>query len=324
MREMQVNQLTKSAIYSSLAAVLTAVISCQPLAPKAGTPQAFSNPAAAGNALVAALKTGDQQLLAEILGKGSEVLLSSGDAVDDQSERERFVAAYELEHRWTSSGTGNQVLEIGKNDWPFPIPLIEDGDGWRFDAEQGADEILNRRIGRNELATIQACLAFVDAEREYYQRNPQGLTTPEYARFIVSREGEKDGLYWETSADEAPSPLGAAYAAARSEGYSPIQGKAKPFHGYLYRVLDSQGASAPGGAYDYVRGAQMTRGFALLAWPAKYGASGIMTLLVNHVGVLYEKDLGPDTEKISTTLMAFNPDDTWALVPEEARALPGT
>ncbi|MFP8878565.1 MAG: DUF2950 domain-containing protein [Myxococcota bacterium] len=324
MRGIPLNQLTKSAIFSLLAAVLTILTSCQTPAPKTDEAHAFANPEAAGDALVAALTTDDKQVLAGILGKGSKALLNSGDPVDDQSQREAFVAAYELEHKWTSSGTAEQILEIGNNGWPFPIPLVEHKDGWRFDAEQGADEILNRRIGRNELDTIQACLAFVDSEREYYQRSPQWLATPQYARFIVSREGERDGLYWKTSADEAPSPLGPAYAAAKSAGYSPVQGGGKPFHGYLYRVLDSQGASAPGGAYDYIQGDKMTRGFALVAWPAKYGASGIMTFVVNHSGVVYQTDLGPDTKKVVSTLTVFNPDDSWDVVSAKARALPGT
>ncbi len=322
MRGTKVNQLTSYALRSLLAALPAVVISCHTLSSDSDAPRAFASPQAAGDALAQALKTDDRSDLTAILGQGAESLLSSGDPVDDQAQRERFEAAYELKHAWTHWNKGGAVLEIGKDAWPFPIPLVEGSRGWHFDLQQGADEILDRRVGRNELYTIQACLAFVDAEREYFERNPRGIARPEYARYILSREGEKDGLYWKTSEGEAPSPLGPIYAAARSQGYSPTRGGGKPFHGYMYRVLHAQGASAPGGAYDYIQDGEMTGGFGLLAWPAKYDASGVMTFLVNHIGVVYEKDLGPQTEEIVTTLTVFNPDDTWDLVSESARVLP--
>ena len=322
MRETQVNQLSRDAIFILLTATLALVISCRTLTIELGEGQAFSSPQAAGDALLAALKSDNTDALAKILGKGSEPLLTSGDPVINREQREQFVSAYDLEHSWTAWSEGVAVLEIGENGWPFPIPVLEGKGGWRFDTAEGAGEILNRRIGKNELDTIQACLAFVDAEREYYLRNPRNRVTPEYARFILSNKGEKDGLYWATSGDEAPSPLGALYAAARSEGYSPTQGVGKPFHGYLYRALHAQGANAPGGAYHYIEGEEMTGGFALLSSPAKYGASGIMTFLVNQIGLVYQKDLGSKTEKIAAAMKTFDPDDTWTLIPAETLTPP--
>lgn len=322
MRRRQVNRLTRRVIQPLLLVVPAILMSSVGIGVEGVSQRVFSSPRAAGDALAAALKADDESALATILGGNSRSLLDSGDPVADQREYGRFVTAYEDAHDWTDSGTGTSILEIGEKGWPFPVPLVGGENGWRFDSERGADEILNRRIGRNELGTIQACLAFVDAEREYYQRNPRGRATLEYARFILSREGKKDGLYWERSGDAAPSPLGWAYASARSQGYSLEHGKAEPFHGYLYRVLHAQGAQAPGGAYEYTEGDEMTRGFALIAWPAKYGASGVMTFIVNQLGLVYEKDLGSETGTVAAKLAVFDPDETWAIVPADAQALP--
>lgn len=324
MRETNMYQHSSGAISILFTAALALVSSCGALGTELGEGQAFSSPQAAGDALVNALKKSDADALEKILGKGSGPLLTSGDPVMDREQRERFVSAYDLQHSWIAWSEGVAVLETGENGWPFPIPLLEGEGGWRFDTAEGAGELLNRRIGRNELDTIQACLAFVDAEREYYLRNPRNRATPEYARFILSSAGEKNGLYWETSKDEGPSPLGALYAAARSEGYSPAQGVVKPFHGYLYRVLHAQGANAPGGARNYMEGGVMTGGFALIASPAKYGASGVMTFLVDQIGLVYQKDLGPKTEKIAAAVETFDPDDTWTLIPAESLTLPAT
>ena len=175
----------------------------------------------------------------------------------------------------------------------------------------------------HRIPSLEACLAFVDAGNEYYERNPRGAATPEYARYILSRPGQKDGLYWQTAPGESPSPLGPAYAQAREAGYAPRVGAGKPFHGYLFRVLHGQGASAPGGAYDYVVDGAMTEGFALVAWPARYGSSGVMTFLISQVGVLYEKDLGPDAAALVEGLQSFDPDESWTIVSPEAQVLPG-
>jgi len=310
-----------------LVASAVGLLSCQSLGIDglgADGVRVYPDPPAAGEALVAALRADDAVALGDILGKDAEALLVSGDEVSDETERARFVRLYDADHRWVSSGAGAAVLEIGARAWPFPVPLVRSGEGWAFALDQGADELLNRRIGRNELAAIQACLAFVDAEREYYDWNPRGLPTPEYARFLMSRGGEKNGLYWETGAGEEPSPLGSVFAAATEAGYALEVGGRRPFHGYSFRVLDAQGEDAPGGAMDYVVEGAMTQGFALLAWPARYGASGVMTFVINQVGVLYEKDLGPDTASAARAIARFDPGSSWAIVADQALVPPGS
>jgi len=316
-------------LFSLLAASAALLTSCQTLGIEDGLGQAFSSPEAAGQSLVAALKSNDNETAVRILGPGSDAVLSSGDPVMDKNQRDRFVALYEQKNIWIAWNEGVAVLEIGDDNWPFPIPLVDRENGWfdrkkdwRFDTPEGIQEILNRRIGKNELNTIQACLAFVDAEREYYWRNPQNHSAPEYARFILSSKGQRDGLYWPTAEDEAPSPLGPIYAAARSRGYSPTQKGGKPFEGYFYRILLTQGTSAPGGALDYIDGDAMTGGFALLAYPAGYGTSGVMSFVVNQVGLVYQKDLGPETDKKAVSVESFDPDESWALVPAQALVLP--
>jgi len=284
--------------------------------------KSFQSPEAAGEILFSAARTNDTEALVGILGPDSDTLVSSGDPVADASLRKKFVAAYEQKHQWASAPDDQKVLEVGKSDWPFPIPLVRAESGWQFDTARGREEILDRRIGRNEYRAIQACLAFVDAERDYYARNPMG-GTPQYAQSLASAKGKKDGLFWKAGEGEKPSPLGAIFAAARAEGYSGEQGSNAPYHGYIYRVLLKQGKEAHGGALDYVVDGAMTKGFALLAWPAKYGASGVMTFLVNQTGVIYQKNLGPDTAEIAAKIRAFDPDGSWGVVSSEALEPPG-
>jgi hypothetical protein len=211
------------------------------------------------------------------------------------------------------------VLIIGQEDWPFPIPLVRKDSTWRFDTAAGREEILYRRIGRNELSAIQACLAYVDAQQEYAEQGVAGRGV--YAQRIVSRPGKKDGLYWppESSADE--SPLGDLAASAAAEGYRVGEQRA-PYHGYYYKVLTRQGSNAPGGALDYIVRGRMIGGFALMAYPARYRSSGVMTFLVNHRGDVYEKDLGPNTARIAVGITAFNPGNTWRRVTDATQ--PGT
>jgi hypothetical protein len=192
---------------------------------------------------------------------------------------------------------------VGKDNWPLPIPIVKDGAGWRFDTLAAKAEILNRRIGRNELSAIQAVQAYVDAQREYYLRNPQNDKLLHYAQRIISTQGKRDGLYYPTKSGEPPSPLGALFAGGRT------------YHGYRYRILKQQGPDAPGGAYDYVAQGKMIGGFALVAYPASYGSSGVMTFLINHDGVVYEKDLGPDTAQSVQEITRFNPDKSWKQQP---------
>lgn len=273
----------------------------------------FASPEEAAEALVAAAKAEDAHALLQVLGKDAEPVVDSGDPVRDRRARERFLQAYEAAHSFDSSAEGVMTLQIGSTDkWPFPFPLQQHGARWSFDSSAGAEEIVNRRVGENELDAIQACLAFVDAEREYYSRNPQGEPLLQYAQKLASSEGHKDGLYWPTTGNEPQSPLGEQFARARSEGYFEHGVTAgSGYRGYIYRLLTAQGPSAAGGAYDYVVNGKMLGGFALLAFPVVYGNSGVMSFIVNHDGVVYSKDLGPDTTKAASAIAAFDPDSGW-------------
>jgi len=204
------------------------------------------------------------------------------------------------------------TLVIGNNEWPFPIPIVQEGSIWYFDSAAGAEEVINRRIGENELATIQSCLAYVDAQQEYYLRNVQKDPLQHFANKLISTPGKKDGLYWPAAENEPQSPLGEEFAAARAEGYlQPGSPKGAPFHGYVYRLLESQGPNSPGGAYDYVAHGEMFGGFGLIAFPAEYGSSGVMTFIVNQDGVVYSRDLGPNTQRVAMGIVEFNPDSMW-------------
>jgi hypothetical protein len=271
----------------------------------------FGSAEQAVDALVAALRAHDTKTAVAVLGGESRPLIFSGDPVADRRARETFVKAYDEEHALVAKGEA-MTLTLGKDDWPFPIPVVKDGERWRFDGKQGQEEIIARRIGRNELYTMQTCLAYVDAQREYYSEDRVGKGVLQYAQKFASTPGKRDGLYWETKAGQPPSPLGALVARARSEGYRRAQSGPTPFHGYLFRILTRQGPDAPDGAYDYVVRGQMIAGFALVAYPAQYGASGVMTFIVNHDGVVYEKDLGPETAAIAATMRSYEPDKTWA------------
>ena len=279
--------------------------------------ETFETPEEAVTALVAAAKDGEKTKLLEILGPGGEEIVTSGDDVADRNARETFVAAYDEKHSLDREGGDHQtVLVLGSNDWPFPIPIVEREGKWQFDASAGHEEILLRRIGRNELSAIEASLAYVAAQREYAALDVDGVRPPAYAQRIVSSEGKKDGLYWPSAGDETQSPLGAMFAEASDEGYE-LGGAPVPYHGYHYRVLTSQGPGADGGAFDYVVDGRMIGGFALLAYPAEYGNSGIMTFIVNHDGVVFQSDLGPDTEARAAEIDDFAPGETWTEV--EAR-----
>ena len=279
----------------------------------------FASPEEAVEALVTALRSNDVNALEAIFGPGSRTLFISGDPVEDQSGRERFLKFYDEKNRLEE--TADKVfLSVGDDDWPLPIPIVKRDALWRFDAKEGMDEILARRIGRNELSVIQVCLAYVDAQREYAieDRDTDGLL--EYAQKFRSDPGKKNGLYWNVKEGEEQSPLGPLFAVAHEKGYTAKQsgGKPVPYHGYYYRILKAQGKNAPGGAYDYMVNGQMIGGFALVAYPAKYASSGIMTFIINHDGVVYEKDLGDNTENAVLAMKLFNPDGTWKKVEKKA------
>jgi hypothetical protein len=272
----------------------------------------FASAAKAAQALVVAAQSDDLQPLLEVLGKEAEPVLSSGDPVQDANSRKRFLEAYAQARALDTVSEDVITLKVGTDEWPFPFPIVQHQGRWRFDGRAGTEEVVNRRIGANEISTIQSCLAFVDAQHEYYIRNPERDPLLHYALKLVSTEARKDGLYWSAASNEMPSPLGEAFARARSEGYfSKEVTQATPFHGYVYRLLKAQGPNAAGGAYEYVVRDQMLGGFALIASPAEYGSSGIMTFLVNHDGVVYSKDLGPDTAKAALAIESFDPDRTW-------------
>ncbi|HTO52350.1 MAG TPA: DUF2950 domain-containing protein [Myxococcota bacterium] len=274
-------------------------------------PEKFASPEAAADALAAAAKAGDSQSLLAIFGSSAAHLIDSGDPVADKNVRDDFAQAYDTKHSLEHPDGSKAVLVYGDDDFPFPVPIVKQGEQWAFDTEAGKHEILARRVGRNELAAIQVCLAFVDAEREYASVDRDGDGLLEYADKLISSPGKQDGLYWPTEPGQPESPMGELVAEARSEGYSPKQGERAPYHGYLYKLLTKQGKHAAGGAFDYMVRKRMIGGFALVAYPAEYANSGIMTFIVNYDDVVYSKDLGPDTAKIASAMTAFDPDDTW-------------
>ncbi len=277
----------------------------------------YATPEEAVKELIASVKSGDTKAMLAVLGAGSKDIVQSGDAVADKAGRERFVKSYEEANQLEKSGDSKVVLSTGKDQWPFPIPIVKDAAGWRFDTKAGKEEVINRRIGRNELYMIQSIKAYVDAQREYYLRNPQQDKLSHYAQRFMSAQGRKDGLYFPTKAGEQASPLGPLFESAKTEGYTKGEGgKPSPYHGYHFRILKSQGPDAPGGAYNYVAQGKMIGGHALIAWPATYGNSGVMTFMINHDGVVYEKDLGPDTAAAVQKITKFNPDKTWQRVKE--------
>jgi hypothetical protein len=280
--------------------------------------RSFASPEAAVKVLAETLKSKDAKALEAIFGPGSKELVSSGDPVSDSAGYDRFNNLYGEKNRLQEESAGKVVLYLGNEDWPFPIPIVKKNALWQFDAREGRDEILARRIGKNELSTIQFCLAYVDAQREYALKDRDGDALPEYAQKFWSDPEKKNGLYWKVKEGEKPSPLGPLAAEADKQGYTrPVEGKPSPYHGYYFRILKAQGKSAPGGAYDYMVKGKMIGGFALVAYPAKYGSSGIMTFIVNHDGVVYQKDLGIKTGQTAQAMKLFNPDSTWKKVEEK-------
>lgn len=290
-----------------------ALIAMAPVAQAATAAQkSFASPETGITALVEAVKANDQPMLRGILGPHGKKLISSGDTVADQQSREAFIKAYNEANKLVFEGETQAVLVIGQDEWPMPIPLVKSPAGWRFNSPQGEKEILTRRIGRNELAAIQVCLAIVDAAHEYAALDVDGDRIPEYAPQFVSTPGKHDGLYWQTKENEPPSPLGPLLAAATREGYTDSVSKPlAPYHGYFYRILTKQGNDAPGGAHDYLIRGHMIGGFAVIAYPARYGVSGIISFLVNQDGVVYEQSLGKNTTAIASKMTTFNPDASW-------------
>lgn len=273
--------------------------------------QTFASPQEALHSLVKSARSNDAKALASILGPGSKEIISSGDPVADKSGRESFVKMYDEKAVIEGAETGTAVLIIGNEDYPFPIPLVKKGAVWRFDTLAGKEELLNRRIGKNELDVIEMLRNYVDAQREYFATDWDGDNSKEFAQKIKSAPGKKDGLYWEAKEGESLSPLGPLAAKAASEGYSKGKGKMTALHGYYFKILKAQGHDAEGGAFDYIVNNKMILGYAMVAWPARYGASGIMTFIVNQSGAVYQKNLGKQTAKTAAAMKLFNPDSSW-------------
>lgn len=295
---------------AAVASVALALAGCD----STGRQATFATPDEAAAALVGAIQAEDTGAMLRVLGEDARPLIESADRVDDKNRRDDFAALYAEQHRIVEAEPDRSILLVGDDEWPFPFSLTRSGERWRFDTSSGVEEIVNRRVGRNELAAIQASLAYVDAQHDYFAYRLQQNGMGEYARTLVSTPGAKDGLFWETSSeDEPPSPLGEGFARARGDGYVPAADgpRPQPFYGYYYRVLDAQGPNAAGGALDYVVDGHMTRGFALVAFPAERGSTGVMTFVVNQDGAVYSKDLGPDTATLAAQMTAFDPDATW-------------
>jgi hypothetical protein len=283
--------------------------------------KSFASPEEAVSALVAAVKTDDQKEMLTILGPEGDELISSGDETADKVGREKFLNAYEDMNKLEKVSTNKVILHIGKDDWLLPIPIVKKNNTWSFDTKAAKEEILNRRIGRNELNVIEVLHAYVDAQREYASKDCKGDGAVEFAQKFVSTKGKHDGLYWEAKEGEEMSPLGPLVARAAKEGYAEKSAgiNFSPYHGYYYKILNGQGKNATGRAYDYIVKGKMILGFALVAYPAQYVNSGIMTFIVNQEGIIYEKNLGKNTERIAKEMTKFDPDRTWRKAEETSK-----
>ena len=276
---------------------------------------AFATPEDAAAALIAALQSDDTAKLRTILGPGSDALINSGDPVADRESRARFVAAYQQKHSLSADGPDQMTLVVGENDYPTPLPIVRSGGQWHFDSELGAQELVNRRIGRNEIAAIRVALAYHDAQKLYFDMAAQ-TGAGEYAQRLVSRPDQHDGLYWPAADGEEQSPLAPLVQQAVEEGYPGeiVSGRPIPYQGYYFKILKGQGVAAPGGKMNYVVDGKMTKGFALLGWPARYGVSGIMSFIIDADGVVFQKDLGTRTQVLAADMKLYDPDLSWARV----------
>jgi hypothetical protein len=272
--------------------------------------QTFSSTEDAGRALFNAMKAPDDHALLAVFGAAGNDIVSSGDPIEDLDARTNFAAKYEEMHRFVTEPNGNVTLVVGAENWPMPIPLVYKSGAWYFDTLAGRDEILFRRIGKNELYAIQACSDLVDAQKKYYDGAPYSYAK-QYAQKLVSDEGKHNGLYWQETGDQFNSPIDPLIAYARQNRPADQVGQHVPFNGYFFRVLTGQGPHATGGARNYVVNGKMTGGFAFVAYPAEYRSSGVMTFIVDKSGVIYEKDLGPNTTQLAQTMTVFDPDSSW-------------
>ena len=279
----------------------------------------FAAPEDAATALVKALENNDRMELLAIFGPDGKALVDSGDEVQDRIHRNRFVRAFKEKRLFENKKEEGVILCVGKNEWPFPLAIVKKNDQWFFDTQAGIEEILNRRIGRNELKVMEILQAYRDAQREYASEDRDGDGVLEYARKIASERGHRNGLYWEWEEGKEESPIGPLIAAATEKNYrvkdKATKGSGTPYYGYFYKILEGQGPGAQGGACGYVAKENMILGFGMLAYPAEYGISGIMSLIVNQEGVIHEKDFGENTSKIVETIKLYDPDGSWKKVP---------
>lgn len=311
---------SRPVLFTALLAAITLLASCnkpgnpQPESPKVEQ-RTFASPADAGNAFLETAKSGDQSALLAIFGPDAKDVLYSGDAVKDRDALQDFVASYNQMHRWREIKAGGEMLYIGPDNFPFPIPLGKNPSGrWYFDTAAGKDEILARRIGKGELTAIAACAATADAQLQYFSQTHDGDKVKQYAQKFVSDAGKHDGLYWSVPEGQAPSPLGLLGDFAKAAGYTSAGSKPQPFNGYYFRILTRQGDKAKGGAMDYIVNGKMTGGFGILAYPAEYANSGIMTFVVGSDGTIYQKDLGDTTGTLALAMTDYNPGDGWGPV----------
>jgi hypothetical protein len=301
---------------AAVAIVLTACFPARSMAQQAGQ-KTFSSPGDAGNALVTAAQNNDEKAMLDILGPDGKQLVSSGDDAEDAESRASFVQRYQQMHRLVKEPDGTTLLYIGAENWPTPIPLVNNSSSWYFDTEAGKDEILYRRIGRNEISTIAVCQELVAAQKEYSSAQHN-----EYAQKIFSDEGQHNGLYWKAAEGEPPSPIGPLVATAFAKDNSP-DGAPTPYRGYYYRMLARQGKTGPGGAKSYIANGKMTEGVAFVAYPAEYRSSGVMTFIVNEDGVVYQKDLGKKTEALAKAMKEYNPNSSWQKAEEQEEETAG-
>ena len=306
--------LFKLTIIAMVASVL--LIGLAPASHAAEVGTTYASPEDAAQALATAAGAKDREAVRALFGLATDELVAA-DPVQAANDLEKFVEAFQAKHQLTPQSDTVVVLEIGQRDWPFPIPLVKQDGRWYFDTNAGKQEVLNRRIGRNELATLETVRAYVDAQREYASRDRNGDEVLQYAQKFTSTPGQKDGLYWSPDLDGEISPLGPLVAEARGEGYR-RKGKDEPvpYHGYFFKILTRQGRHAPGGRYDYIINGKMIAGFALVAWPAQHGESGVMTFIVNQQGRVYQKDLGPKTGTLAAAMKEYDPAPGWQLSPD--------
>lgn len=277
----------------------------------------FNSADEAVTALIQALEKNDLKQLGDLLGPDSEDIFHSGDDVSDANGRAEFLAMYKDAHSLVADGENTMELQVGENDWPLPVPIVKRDGKWYLDGAAGVDEIVYRRIGRNELGAIAVCRGFIDAQLDYAEEGHDGNPPGLFADKLRSDPGLHNGLYWPSKEGEPQSPAGVAVAKASAEGYRAVVGKRNPYHGYYYRMLFGQGESAQGGKAEYYVDGVLAQGVALLAWPAEYGVSGVMSFMVNHNGDVFQKDLGDDTAKAADSIEIFDPDSSWTKVPPD-------